>query len=90
LFSHTPQAGAANIQDGITIDLQQLNQVTISSDKTVASIGPGNRWINIYTALDAQGLAAVGGRVATVGVGGLIVGGTPLPHHLYIFPRTNA
>ncbi|KAF2802245.1 FAD-binding domain-containing protein [Mytilinidion resinicola] len=72
---HTPQAGAANIEGGITIDLQQLNQVTISTDKSFAGIGPGNRWINIYPTLDAQGLTMVGGRVSTVGVGGLMTGG---------------
>lgn len=33
------------------------------------------RWIGVYSRLDPQGLAIPGGRVATVGVGGLVTGG---------------
>ncbi|KAF2760217.1 FAD-binding domain-containing protein [Pseudovirgaria hyperparasitica] len=72
---HTPWGGAANIDEGVTFDLQSLNQVDIASDRKTASIGPGNRWRNIYPKLDAVGLAMVGGRVAPVGAGGLILGG---------------
>lgn len=72
---HTPQAGAANIDGGITIDLASLNQVTVSSDQSIAGIGPGNRWANVYTTLDSLDLAMVGGRVSDVGVGGLMTGG---------------
>ncbi|OCK78514.1 putative oxidoreductase [Lepidopterella palustris CBS 459.81] len=72
---HTPQAGAANIDGGITIDLQSLDEVTVSSDYGVASIGTGNRWGNIYPTLDALNLAMIGGRVSDVGVGGLMTGG---------------
>ncbi|ORY10736.1 hypothetical protein BCR34DRAFT_340204 [Clohesyomyces aquaticus] len=72
---HTPQAGAANINGGVTIDLQSMNQVTVSSSQKIASIGPGNRWGNVYTILDNLNLAMVGGRVTPVGVGGLVTGG---------------
>ena len=72
---HTPFAGAANIQSGVTIDLQSLNQVDVASDKKTVAIGPGNRWGAVYLKLDAMGLATSGGRVAIVGVGGLILGG---------------
>ncbi|KAL8709691.1 MAG: hypothetical protein Q9220_005631 [cf. Caloplaca sp. 1 TL-2023] len=72
---HTPQAGAANQQAGVTIDLGALKQVTVSADRTVTGIGSGNRWGTVYPKLDAQGLAISGGRVAIVGVGGLITGG---------------
>lgn len=72
---HTPFAGAANIQAGITLDLQRLNQITVASNRKSVDIGPGNRWGNVYSQLDAQGLATSGGRVAIVGAGGLITGG---------------
>lgn len=72
---HTPWAGAASISGGITIDLAGLNQVTVSQDKKSTGIGPGNRWVDVYSKLDALGLAVLGGRDAAVGVGGLVTGG---------------
>ncbi|KAK6443510.1 hypothetical protein LTR95_000337 [Oleoguttula sp. CCFEE 5521] len=72
---HTPFAGAANIEEGVTIDLKNLNSVVVSADRTTVNIGPANRWQNVYSQLDAQGLSTSGGRVATVGAGGLITGG---------------
>lgn len=75
LTSHTPFAGAANIDQGITIDLSRLNQVTPSKDLSTVTVGPGNRWANVYSKLDALGIAIGGGRDATVGAGGLTLGG---------------
>ena len=75
---HTAFAGSANIQGGVTIDLQSLNQIDVAPDKQTVAIGPGNRWDAVYLKLDAMGLAISGGRVASVGVGGLILGGIPL------------
>lgn len=39
------------------------------------SVGPGNVWVQVYSALEPYGLAAIGGRVSTIGVGGLTTGG---------------
>ena len=61
---------------GITIDLASLNQVTVYSDQSIAGIGPGNRWANVYTTLDPLDLVMVGGRVSDVSVEGLMTGGT--------------
>lgn len=72
---HTPWTGAANQARGVTIDLAGLNEIDVSPDKTSTGIGPGNRWINIYSKLDRLGLAVPGGRVSSVGVGGLVTGG---------------
>ncbi|KAL8864836.1 MAG: hypothetical protein Q9174_007199, partial [Haloplaca sp. 1 TL-2023] len=72
---HTPQKGAANQPGGVTIDLGAFKQVSVSSDRKTTSIGPGSRWGDIYPRLDAQNLAIPGGRVAAVGVGGLVTGG---------------
>ena len=57
-------AGSANIQGGVTIDLSSLNQVSVSKNRLVASVGPGARWGSVYSQLDAMGLAVAGGRVA--------------------------
>ena len=72
---HTPFAGSANIQGGVTVDTSGLNQVTVALDKKSVSVGPGNRWGEVYSKLDALGLSTSGGRVASVGVGGLTLGG---------------
>jgi len=72
---HTPYAGAANIESGVTIDMGKMNTVTVNAAKTVASIGPGARWVDVYNSLDPLGVMVTGGRSGTVGVGGLITGG---------------
>ncbi|KAK6071578.1 FAD binding domain-containing protein [Seiridium cupressi] len=72
---HSPYAGSANIALGIILDLQNRSQLEVSTEKSTVEIEPGNRWVNVYSALEQQGLATVGGRVATVGVSGLVTGG---------------
>ncbi|MCJ1413431.1 hypothetical protein MMC19_007536 [Ptychographa xylographoides] len=73
---HMSWAGAANIDaSGVTIDLSAMKQVEVSDDRTITSVGGGARWEDVYLKLDALDLAVSGGRVAAVGVGGLITGG---------------
>lgn len=74
-FSHTPFAGAANIQDGILVDLSGFDDITVNKERTVARIGAGQKWVNVYRKLDDMDLGVSGGRVATVGVAGLTLGG---------------
>ena len=69
-------AGAANIDDGVTIDLSAINQVDVIRNGTIASVGSGARWQDVSLKLDSMNLAVVGGRVSEVGVGGLVTGGT--------------
>jgi hypothetical protein len=68
-------SGASGIGEGLTIDLLQLNKVTVSADQTQTSDGLGNRWIDVDSALEPKGLAVIGGRVADIGEGGLTLGG---------------
>lgn len=79
---HTPWAGAANQAGGVTIDLAGLNTIEVSPDKNLTAIGPGNRWIDVYSQLDRLGLAVPGGRVSSVGVGGLVTGGESIALNL--------
>ncbi|KAL8650625.1 MAG: hypothetical protein Q9226_005064 [Calogaya cf. arnoldii] len=72
---HTVWKGSANIEDGVTIDMRAINSVEISENKTVTSVGAGALWRDVYSVLDAMGLATSGGRAAQVGVGGLTTGG---------------
>ena len=72
---HTSWGGAANIQGGVTIDLSNLKQVDVSQDGKMVSVGPGNRWGEVYSKIQPLGLAVSGGRWSNVGVGGLLTGG---------------
>ena len=72
---HAMFAGASNANGGITIDLRYLNGVELSEDHATASVGPGNKWGDVYKVLEPRGLTVAGGRVTTVGVGGFMLGG---------------
>ena len=72
---HAAFSGASNIQDGMTIDLINLNQITISDDQTQTSVGSGLVWYDIYTELEPMGLSVIGGRVSAIGTGGFTLGG---------------
>jgi FAD/FMN-containing dehydrogenase len=72
---HAAFAGASNIEDGLTIDLIHLNDITVSEDQKQASLGPGNVWYDVYSTLSPMGLTVIGGRVSAIGVGGLTLGG---------------
>jgi FAD/FMN-containing dehydrogenase len=76
---HSPNPGWANTAQGMTIDLQQLSKVHVSSDGSIASIGSGARWVDVHRALDPLELEVIGGKFGSVGVGGLILGGTHPP-----------
>ncbi|KAJ4200809.1 hypothetical protein NW759_015784 [Fusarium solani] len=72
---HGRSVGESSINTGVTIDLKNLNHINVSEDRTSVEIGPGNRWIDVYSALDPLGVTVVGGRAGNVGVGGFLLGG---------------
>ncbi|OSS47427.1 hypothetical protein B5807_07492 [Epicoccum nigrum] len=72
---HAAFGGASSIDGGITISMENLNKVSVSSDKKTVDVGPGNRWVDVYTAIEQHGVGVAGGRMAPVGVPGLILGG---------------
>ncbi|KAJ5537046.1 hypothetical protein N7513_010232 [Penicillium frequentans] len=72
---HAAFEGASNIQGGVTIDLANLNEIAVRSDRAQTAVGAGNIWYDVYTRLQPMGLAVIGGRVSAIGVGGLTLGG---------------
>ncbi|RAH69245.1 FAD-binding oxidoreductase [Aspergillus aculeatinus CBS 121060] len=72
---HGVFAGAANIADGVTIDLSGLDSISVSQDGSTVTVGVGATWGAVYAALEPLNLIVPGGRDAPVGVGGLSVGG---------------
>lgn len=72
---HSVVIGAANINGGVLIDTVKFNTVDYDADKSVAVVGTGLRWKQVYASLDQYNVTVAGGRVLDVGVGGLILGG---------------
>lgn len=66
--------GNSTPDKGLIVDLRALRGVVVHDDGT-ASIGPGARLGEVYTALAAKGRALPGGSCPTVGIGGLTLGG---------------
>jgi FAD/FMN-containing dehydrogenase len=61
---HAAFPGASSIDGGITVDLVDFKQQKLSTDKKTVAIGPGNRWLDVYTYLTPYNLTVVGGRVS--------------------------
>ncbi|KAM0717763.1 hypothetical protein Q7P37_006095 [Cladosporium fusiforme] len=72
---HAAFEDASNIQGGVTISFEKLNDISISSDRSIVTLGPGNDWQRVYSYLAEYDLTAIGGRFGDIGVGGLTTGG---------------
>lgn len=72
---HCSYASGANAENGITIDLGHLKDITVSDDRKSVVVGAGCRFGELYQKLEAHGLGCVGGRISSVGVSGLTMGG---------------
>lgn len=72
---HTLWKGAANIEGGITVDMRLINATVLNADASVASLGAGGRFGNVYHALKPRQLTVLGGRVPSIGVGGFLSSG---------------
>ncbi len=83
---HTIWSGAANNNHGITMDLRAMNEVILNDDRTVATLGAGGIWSDIYPQLVPHKVTVMGGRVSGIGVGGLATGGKfDIPAHLSLY-----
>ncbi|KAI1172034.1 oxidoreductase FAD-binding protein [Nemania sp. FL0916] len=72
---HTLFRGAANINGGITVDMRSMNSLTLNKDQTVASVGGGGIWSDLYPQLVPHNLTVVGGRFPGIALGGFLTGG---------------
>jgi hypothetical protein len=52
-----------------------MNATAWKPDTDLVSIQPGSRWQDVYDVLTPHGITVAGGRVGSVGVGGLLSGG---------------
>lgn len=69
---HAAFSGASSIEGGITVSFRNLSSISVSADRKTASVQPGNTWYDVYNTLASYDLAVIGGRVAPIGVGGLV------------------
>jgi FAD/FMN-containing dehydrogenase len=72
--THTSQ-GANSIDDGILVVSSNLTTLQISDDRKSVVVGPGHTWGQVYKYLEQYNVAVAGGRLAPVGVPGLLLGG---------------
>jgi FAD/FMN-containing dehydrogenase len=68
-------AGFSTCDDGIVIDLAQLNDVRVDVESRRAVAGGGTRWRDFDAATQRHGLATTGGLVSSTGIGGFTLGG---------------
>ncbi|KAF3935187.1 hypothetical protein ABW20_dc0109668 [Dactylellina cionopaga] len=60
--------------DAVLISLSGLTKLSLKADRSIATIGVGNRWGTVYNYLQPYNVTVVGGRIGTVGTG-LVLGG---------------
>lgn len=73
---HLQNPGFTSNNGGIVISMTKFTDLTLSEDGKTANVGVGQTWLDVYRGLEQQhGVTVTGGRVPTVGVGGLLLGG---------------
>lgn len=73
----SPWAGASSIANGTVINLERLNTIDLDDidSPTAVTIGAGNRFADVYRALDPYNVSVAGTRNGSPGVSGSILGG---------------
>jgi hypothetical protein len=72
---HMPNPTFNSVDGGVLIAFSSMAQTFYDPKNQLAYIQPGARWGEVIKALEPYGVAVVGGRLADVGVAGLLLGG---------------
>lgn len=82
--------GSNNIDNGVLLALNNLNSTKYSEVDHSIEVGPGNKWVDVYSTLAPFGRYAIGGRLKTIGVPGLtLIGGVGYFLNKYGFAMDN-
>ena len=82
--------GSNDIDGGVLLGLNLLTDIQVSADNKTVEVGPGNRWVDVYSALAPYDLYCIGGRMKTIGVPGLsLIGGFHYLTNKYGFAMDN-
>jgi FAD/FMN-containing dehydrogenase len=68
-------AGLAVVDDGLVIDLSEMNDVQVDPERRIARAGGGATWGDFDAATQEHGLATTGGAISMTGIAGLTLGG---------------
>lgn len=68
-------AGTASVDDGLVIDLSDMNEVHVDRSTGRVEVQGGAIWADVDAVTQQHGLAVPGGVVSDTGVGGLTLGG---------------
>src|SRR5262249_3797407 len=68
-------AGLGSVDDGLVLDLSQMNDVSVDAPVRMARVGGGALLKDVLSATNEHGLTVPVGIIGTTGVGGLTLGG---------------
>jgi FAD/FMN-containing dehydrogenase len=68
-------AGLGTCDDGVVLDLSQLDAIDVDAAQSTVTVGGGCKWGQVDAATHQAGLAVPSGVISTTGVGGLTLGG---------------
>ncbi|KAI8302852.1 Bifunctional solanapyrone synthase [Colletotrichum sp. SAR11_59] len=72
---HTAISGANSTDEDVLLVFSNMTELELSDQRSHVHLGPGLRWGEVYNALEPYDLTVAGGRVAPVGVPGLLLAG---------------
>ncbi|KAH9013686.1 FAD-binding domain-containing protein [Lactarius hengduanensis] len=71
---HTFNPGFSS-SSGVQISMTRFSNIELNNSTGTVDAGSGVTWDQVYAALDSTGVNIVGGRIPTVGISGLTLGG---------------
>lgn len=74
-LTHLKVTGAANSEGGVLVALTKLNSVVYNEADQTAVAGAAQTWYGLAAALEPFGRIVIGGRLKTIGISGLTLGG---------------